>query len=161
MMGTRSAATERHTATAFVCAVFSAADSCALMTAGLSPVGGEPEGTTGGEVDIAGDPVGVDAVADPGVGGGGDPDVTAGGVAVVDGGVAPGEVAVGLVDDGGDPDAVGCGGGRGIPLGCGPDDTAGMANPINDASAIRCWRCSSRSGPSSSARAGDDASERS
>lgn len=86
-MGTRSAATEMHRATAFACAVFSAADSCALITAGLSPAVGEPEGSTGADVDVAGDPGGVDSVADS-AGGGVDPDVTAGGVAVVDG-VAP------------------------------------------------------------------------
>ena len=162
-MGTRSAATEMHMATASDCAVFSAADSCALITAGLGPVGGEPEGTTGTEVDVTGDPAGLDGVADPAVGGGVDPDVTAGSAALVDD-VAAGEVGPRPVDEGfvaGDVDPVGCAGGSGIPLGCGPGDTAGMANPISDASAIRCCRCSSRSGPSSSARAGADASARS
>ena len=169
-MGTRSAATEIQTATAFVCAVFSAADSCALITAGLSPVAGEPEGTPSVEVDVAVDPGGVDSVAEPAGGGGvapGNVAVAAGDVAVAAGGVTPdaaapgdaGFVAEGLVAD--EADAVGCGGGRGIPLGCGPGDTAGMANPINEANAIKCCRCSSRSGPSSSPRAGADASARS
>jgi hypothetical protein len=99
MMGTRSAATEMHTATAFACAVFSAADSCALITAGLSPAVGEPEGDTGADVDVAGDPGDVDCVADPAGGGGVDPDVTAGGVAVVNG-VPPGDVAPGDIPPG-------------------------------------------------------------
>ncbi len=147
-MGTRSAATEMHTAAAFVCAVFSAADSCALIAAGPTPVG-EPEGAAGPEVDVAGDPGGVDGVPDPAVDGGVDPGVTAG------------DPAVGFVDEGTDGDAAGSGGGNGIPLGCGPGDTTGMANPINDASAIRCCRCSSRNGPSRSTSSGADASARS
>ncbi len=151
-IGTRSAATEIHAATAFACAIFSAADSCALIAGVLSPVDGEPDGTA--DADAGADkPV---READPADAGGVVPGATAGGVAALDGG---GVGAVGEVDD--EAETVGCGGGSGMPLGCGPGDTAGMASPMSDASAIRCCRCSSRSGPSNSTRAGASANARS
>ncbi len=148
-IGTRSAATERHAATAFACAIFSAADSCALIAAVLSAVDGEPDGTT----EAGGVKPGGEAV--PAGGGVVVPDAAAGGVAALDGGGAPG-VGEAVVGEpvGDEAETVGCGGGRGMPLGCGPGEMAGMASPMSDASAIRCCRCSSRSGPNNSTRAG-------
>lgn len=144
MIGTRSAATAMHAATAFVCAVFSAADSCALTSTGLSvDAGADGSNDAAGVPEAAADPVGGGGAAAPVV-----PEAPVAPAGAVDEVTAP-EDGVEVA-----PVAEGCGGGSGTPVGLGPGETAGVASPMRDASAMRCCRCSSRSGPSNATRAG-------